>query len=66
MAARRVDRQLCPGTKQAGEDAFLGWPRLEQHLSGDLAGGVAKRQSDHDHIIERSNDGQELWDQVDG
>lgn len=52
-------------SKEALEQPRLGRPCLEEDLSRNLSGGVAEGKDDHDHVVERSDDRQELGNEVD-
>ena len=56
----------APGTDQAFQQARFGWPGFEEDRSWYLAGGVAQCEGDDDDVVEWSDDGQELGDEVDG
>lgn len=46
------------------ESGFAG-PGGHQDFAGDLSTRIAQGECDHDDVIEGSDDGQELWDEVD-
>lgn len=41
-------------------------PSVEQYRPGDLFGGVSECEGNDDDVVERSDDGEELGDEVDG
>ncbi len=53
-------------TEKPVDRVWIAWPCLEDGVPWDLFGGVAKRKRNYHDVIQRSDDRQELGDQVDG
>jgi len=53
------------GTEEPREDSLLRRPRLDKNLAWDATGGIAQGESHHYHVVQRTDHGQELGDQVD-
>lgn len=51
--------------KESFDGGGVGGPGLEEDRSRDLAGGIAKYERDDDDVVERSDDRNELGDEVD-
>ncbi len=50
---------------KAREDPSLGWPRRDECLGWHAPGGISQGERDHDDVVERADDRQELGDQID-
>jgi hypothetical protein len=62
----RVLSHLGPAREQPLQDARVGRPRLKEHSPRDLACRVSEGERDDEHIVERTDDRQELGNQIDG
>jgi len=52
-------------TEETFHQPRVAGPGVEQNLAGDAAGGVPEGEGDHDNVVQRPDDRQELRDQVD-
>jgi len=47
--------------EQALQRPGVGGPGLQQDRAGDAAGGIAQGQGEDQHVVQRADDGEELW-----
>ena len=62
----RGAEELRPAREQPLQDAWVGRPGLQEHGPWHLTRGVAEHERDHEHVVEWTDDRQELGDQIDG
>jgi hypothetical protein len=51
--------------EEALQQPWIGGPGAQQYGAGHAAGGIAQGQGNHQHVVQGTNDGQELRQQVD-
>ena len=63
---RELRHALAALAEEPKEQARVPRPRLKQNVTRHPSPRIAQRECDHDDIVKRTNDRQELGDQIDG